>query len=706
MSNRIPAFRSKSSKRNMGRVAASLSVLCAALAMSAATASASQRYGPLSGRIGEAGAGGSGNGEFSDPDGVAVDQVTGHVYVVDSGNSRVEEFDAAGAYLAQFSGASTPAGGFSGPTAVAVDQTTGDVYVVDTGNNVVDEFTPSGVYICELSGWERGCQATPVEPPSFSTPIGVAVDPTTGGAASGDVYVSDKENRVVDVFTAGGSDVAQFSPGYRPWSLAVDSNSDVYVAGAGAEQINEYTSAGAEPIRVYKESELDSRIRTVGVDTTTNDVFILGAEPEAGGAQIFELDPAGQPVPAPEQNIFGGGLVSAPPEAEFSPGISVNSASGAVYVADPANNVVDIFVLVTVPDATTGGVANITLTGATVEGLVNAHGASGTEYFFQYGKNATYESETEHIAIGEGEGEKAIAELAGLEPGTTYHYRLVARNSSGIPSDGEDRAFTTAPLPPEAVREETSNVTSISVLFRGEVVPGNDAAIYHFEYGPTASYGQVLPDIGIGVGTTPIVVEQASLANLVAGRIYHYRVVVISGAGEAAGPDQTFETPSTSATPTALPTIDLNSTSAVSQTGATISATIDPGGHSTTYVFELGYAAGNYESRVFGNLAGEPGSSTASATFTNLQAGVVYHYRVVATNAAGTTATADQTFATAQFPQSITIPPTPLLVPTPVFPPVHYGTTCKKGYVKHGSKCVRKKSPKHKRPKKLKKRRG
>ncbi len=212
------------------KMSAVLFLVSFALAISTATASAEQRYGPLSGHIGAAGPGGSGNGEFSGPDGVAVDQATGEVYVVDTGNNRVEEFEASGTYLAQFDGAATPAGTFSGPTAVAVDQATGDVYVVDTGHSVVDKFTSAGGYLCELSGWERGCQATPVGAATFSEPLGVAVDPTAGEATSEDVYVSERGSRLVDVFTGAGSDVTQFGPGYPPWSLAVDSSHDVYVA--------------------------------------------------------------------------------------------------------------------------------------------------------------------------------------------------------------------------------------------------------------------------------------------------------------------------------------------------------------------------------------------------------------------------------------------------------------------------------------------
>jgi hypothetical protein len=681
---------------------ATLGVLIGAMALSPAPAPAEQRYGPLSGHIGELGPGGLGNGEFSNPSGVAIEQASGDVYVIDTGNNRVEKFEASGAYLSQFNGAATPAGSFAGPTAVAVDQSTGDIYVADTGHNVVDKFTATGKYLCQLSGWERGCQATPVEAPTFSEPLGVAVDPTTGAPTSADVYVSDKGNRLVDVFTSAGADAAQFEPGhltepgrqpepYRPWSLAVDSSHDVYVAGAGAERVFEYTALGEEFIRRYDNGTV---IRTVGLDPQADDALI-GVE-SGGSYALFEFNAAGQPLPALGQNEFGAGFMSS--FGEGSPGIAVNSTSHTIYAADPSSNVVDMFSLITVPNPTTGKATNVKATDATLEGLVNTENTSGAEYFFQYGTSPGYGSETEHTKVGEGEAEPALANVINLEPGTTYHYRLDATNATGFVDTGEDRTFTTAPLPPVVTTSEATNTTPDSVIFHGEVNPGNGATEYHFEYGLTANYGQTLPNIGIGAGASPIPVEQAPPANLTSNRVYHYRLVAINAGGETKGSDHIFRTLSNGSSPTIPPVLTTGPATAITQTEATISGILYSEGLPTSYSLELGAAAGTYETRVFGAVTGEPGRVTPTATFTNLQPGATYHYRLVATNAAGTSEGPDRTFTTASAPQTVTIPATPLLVPIPVFPPVHYGplptAKCKRGYVKKGARCVRKKGPK------------
>src|SRR5580704_4561888 len=62
-----------------------------------------------------------GTGQFSNPDGIAVEQSTGDVYVVDTGEDRVEKFSAAGTYITQFGSAGSGPGQLNAPTWVVVD---------------------------------------------------------------------------------------------------------------------------------------------------------------------------------------------------------------------------------------------------------------------------------------------------------------------------------------------------------------------------------------------------------------------------------------------------------------------------------------------------------------------------------------------------------------------------------------------------------
>ena len=84
------------------------------------------------------GSAGSGNGQFSNPFGVAVGP-TGTVYVTDEGNNRVEVFNSSGVFQSSFGSAGPGNGQFFGPGGIAVAPT-GMVYVTDVGNTRVERF--------------------------------------------------------------------------------------------------------------------------------------------------------------------------------------------------------------------------------------------------------------------------------------------------------------------------------------------------------------------------------------------------------------------------------------------------------------------------------------------------------------------------------------------------------------------------------------
>ena len=113
------------------------------------------------------GSGGSGNGQFSSPLGVAVD-AGGHVYVVDYGNNRIQEFTSSGAYVTQWGSSGSGSGQFSSPQSIAVDGI-GNVYVADTNNYRVQEFSSSGAHEGTWGSDGSGDG-------QFISPCGIAVD--------------------------------------------------------------------------------------------------------------------------------------------------------------------------------------------------------------------------------------------------------------------------------------------------------------------------------------------------------------------------------------------------------------------------------------------------------------------------------------------------------------------------------------------------
>ncbi len=98
------------------------------------------------------------------------------------------------------------------------------------------------------------------------------------------------------------------------------------------------------------------------------------------------------------------------------------------------------------PLAVTGAPSATGTGGATLTGRVNPVGAE-TSYRFEYGLDQGYGSQTTPRSAGAGPTAQPVSEdVSGLQPGTTYHYRLVA-SRDGVDRPGDDMTFTTTTGP-------------------------------------------------------------------------------------------------------------------------------------------------------------------------------------------------------------------------------------------------------------------
>jgi phosphodiesterase/alkaline phosphatase D-like protein len=88
-------------------------------------------------------------------------------------------------------------------------------------------------------------------------------------------------------------------------------------------------------------------------------------------------------------------------------------------------------------------------TSARLSSAITANGVSGpTSVRFEYGTSAAYGSLSSTVPLS-ASGGTAEAEIGGLTPGTTYHFRAVASNPFGDVG-GPDQTFVTPPAPQEA----------------------------------------------------------------------------------------------------------------------------------------------------------------------------------------------------------------------------------------------------------------
>ena len=330
--------------------------------------------------------------------------------------------------------------------------------------------------------------------------------------------------------------------------------------------------------------------------------------------------------------------------------------------------------------ATPSAVTGVTPCAAQAQGETATLGASFepagtlTEYRFQYGTSTSYGSETK-VQKSESASPVLVSQATvGLEPNRAYDCRLVASDAEGV-TDGANGTFTTKALPPKIVSELATNVESTSAQLQATIDPENSPTTYYMEYVQAARYHPAAVDpYEEGVKTPALEGAVGSelgyhavaqvLEGLMPGTTYDFRVVASNspepGTGTSYGEDQTFTPPGVNA-----PVVGTGAASAVSETGATLSGTVDPEGYATSYFFEVGTSAG-YGTDISGTLSGS-GTEAQSVTLAlaNLAPLTTYHYRLSATNANGTSYGADQAFTTPGTAYSLTLPLTAPLLTTP-----------------------------------------
>jgi hypothetical protein len=773
---------------------AALMASSATLALFQTPAGAFLGYGNRTAVFGEAG---SGDGQFSlTPStnapgaGVAVDDSTHDVYVTDTHNNRIEKFTAAGVFIAAWGwgvsdgneefevctsgcregSAGAGEGQFSAPVSVAVDNSpessAGDVYVADRGNRRIVKLSSSGTPLGQFGAvGDPGSATDPAEGlGELKGGNSVFVDPV-----GGNVWVADAGNKRAVEFSASGEYIAQIG-GFseNAFGLTVDAGGNVYVVN-GALRVEEFGPGPAfAPIRRL-ENQGANHARAV-VTNPAGEVFV-GNGGEGVPYQILQFDPgAGAVLPT---RTFGLESIGG------STGIAIDSTNRTFFAADGPNSDVDVFDLVKLAGVITGPSSNPKGTTVTVEGTIDPEGVEA-QYFFEYGTDESYGLKSTEEISSAATSQPVTANLTGLTPETTYHYRLVAFNVNGT-SQGLDAEFKTGPavaevltLPPTevgittarlngqlnpegvetfyifqygltsgygaiggfeassantlilastliteltpgteyhyqifafsehgetsggdqafttlpavvTVNDQSPFATGISLheaTLHGTVNPGNGITTYRFEYGTSTAYGASTPEAYTQLNYEDDPGEQL-ITGLQAGTTYHYRVVASNASGTITGPDETFTTLSG-----IQPTVETGGASQISPNSATIAGIVDPAGESASYEFEVGTSS-SYGTQLFGAISSR---EEVTAGLTGLLPETVYHYRLVASDAAGIIHGADRTFTTSGFPVTIVQPGTPALLPIPVFPPEKPKppVKCKKGFVKKGGKCVKK----------------
>lgn len=126
-----------------------------------------------------------------------------------------------------------------------------------------------------------------------------------------------------------------------------------------------------------------------------------------------------------------------------------------------------------------------------------------------------------------------------LQPGETYHYRVVAVSAKGKVVGDDQTVTLPADAKPHVITGAASRIAEGSAKFEGRLNPLGLKTNFYFEYGPDASYGrQTTTTYGGKMMTPRLAIGHAD--QLTPGTVYHYRLVAENETGRSAGADQTF----------------------------------------------------------------------------------------------------------------------------------------------------------------------
>lgn len=231
------------------------------------------------------------DGQFLVPYGLDVD-VRGHVWVADRGNQRIQQFDRDGNFISKFGNsdghASSAPGKFDNPRHVEVDRDLKFVYVADSKNNRIQQFDLNGNFVKAIGQFGS-------KPGEFNLPTTIEMD------SEGNFFVNERGNERVQKFDnswnpilvwgSKGSSDTQFC---HMEHLALDKFDNVYVTdpqsdlGCSTEPrvikfdsngnyITKFGSKGTEPgqFRDPEHLALDNEGNVYVSDRKNNDIQVF-----------------------------------------------------------------------------------------------------------------------------------------------------------------------------------------------------------------------------------------------------------------------------------------------------------------------------------------------------------------------------------------------------------------------------------------------
>jgi sugar lactone lactonase YvrE len=354
---------------------------------------------------------------FSVPQGagLVVDPTTHDILVTDPGAEAVYRYDTTGALVATIS---TPS---INPAFIAMEPD-GSFYVAPDGGPDVTHLSGAGTVLETIAG--------------AGSPAGIAFEPTKE-------FLVASVGGKLKTYSATGQFLSEV-PGAGAAGLAASGSGLLYGVSGGS--INVYGPATVPGV----ETPVVSNVQTTSAHVSAE--VDPGAGPPEGSVAHFEFSADGGIIwtSTPDQNVERTGTEGPDIiEADLT-GLLLNTdylvrVKASNTVASTTSAAASFSTPEIAPVVETGSVGDRSETSATLYGTVNPGGLQ-TTYHFEYGTTNSYGSRVPlatEAPAGNLRVPREVSRLvSGLQPGTTYHYRLVAENAVGETA-GVDRTFTT-----------------------------------------------------------------------------------------------------------------------------------------------------------------------------------------------------------------------------------------------------------------------
>jgi hypothetical protein len=366
--------------------------------------------------------------------------------------------------------------GNNAPNRVAVDSA-GVIYTVEHSSNFrVQRFAPAGAgLVASIVNPNIGGPgpALPLTGANvFNTPMDVAVGPGDGllvlrafAAGTGTPPAAVNERRVVELDAAGVlvETHAARAGISAPIYLAVDTASEEIYMASRSWVSGLMTGQGVFVVSEAADPTASMGVGTVGAHSAQLHGLVNPGVPDSAIAIAaryrFEYREVGDPtwIAVSDDRAVGSGFVNVA-VAQTVQGLEANTDYEARLVAfRPFSGVADSVTAAqpfttppSRPDIDAVFVTGRQATSATLNATINPNGEA-TAYRFEYGPTAAYGTT---VPVPDGAaGDSGVAQtfseaISGLEPETTYHYRVVATNVNGTNASA-DRTFTTRATVPE-----------------------------------------------------------------------------------------------------------------------------------------------------------------------------------------------------------------------------------------------------------------